>query len=331
MATVQIKVPPKLKPVFLGPARVRGAYGGRGSAKTRTFAKMAAVKAYQFAQAGREGIVLCCRQFMNSLDESSLEEIKAAIRSEPWLLAHFEIGEKFVRTRDGRVAFKFVGLDRNIDSIKSKARILLCWVDEAEPVTEGAWQKLIPTIREEDSELWVTWNPERETSPTHKRFRLSTADDMKSASATSLPTRLMEYRAFWDIGTRDATAIWIAQFVGREIRVLDYYEAVGQPLAAHLGWLRDRGDMGALVRPSPRRGASGSPDRRQVRRPHRAGGLPHADGQEPGQGRGHEAGRGGKTVVPVDLVQRSDDASRPRCLGLVSRETRREPQHRARA
>jgi phage terminase large subunit len=116
---------------------------------------------------------------MNSLDESSLEEIKAAIRSEAWLLPHFEIGEKFVRTVEGRVSFKFVGLDRNVDSIKSKARILLCWVDEAEPVTETAWQKLIPTIREEDSELWVTWNPESETSPTHKRFRVATADDMK--------------------------------------------------------------------------------------------------------------------------------------------------------
>ena len=57
---------------------------------------------------------------------------------------------------------------------------------------------------------------------------------------------LMEYRAFWDIGTRDATSIWIAQFIGREIRVLDYYEAVGQPLAAHLGWLRSRGYGSAL-------------------------------------------------------------------------------------
>ncbi len=48
-------------------------------------------------------------------------------------------------------------------------------------------------------------------------------------------------RAFWDIGVSDATAIWIAQFVGREIRVLDYYEAVGQPLGAHLQWLRTKG------------------------------------------------------------------------------------------
>lgn len=56
---------------------------------------------------------------------------------------------------------------------------------------------------------------------------------------------LMQVRAFWDLGGRgmksDATAIWIAQFIGREIRVLDYYEAVGQPLAAHVQWLRSRG------------------------------------------------------------------------------------------
>lgn len=52
---------------------------------------------------------------------------------------------------------------------------------------------------------------------------------------------LLPTLAFWDIGIRDATAIWIAQFVGREIRVLDHYEAVGQPLGAHLDWLRTKG------------------------------------------------------------------------------------------
>lgn len=57
---------------------------------------------------------------------------------------------------------------------------------------------------------------------------------------------VMQLRAFWDIGVRDATAIWVAQFVDREIRVLDYYEAVGQPLAAHLEWLRSKGYGKAL-------------------------------------------------------------------------------------
>ena len=61
---------------------------------------------------------------------------------------------------------------------------------------------------------------------------------------------LMTYRAYWDIGgtgaKADATAIWVVQFIGREIRVLDYYEAVGQPLATHVNWLREKGYGKAL-------------------------------------------------------------------------------------
>lgn len=60
------------------------------------------------------------------------------------------------------------------------------------------------------------------------------------------PDPLMQYRAFWDIGTRDATAIWVAQYVGTSIRVLNYYEAVGQPLGTHLEWLRANGYGSAL-------------------------------------------------------------------------------------
>lgn len=56
---------------------------------------------------------------------------------------------------------------------------------------------------------------------------------------------LMTLRLFWDLGGRgaksDATAIWVAQFIGKEIRVLDYYEAQGQPLATHLNWCRSKG------------------------------------------------------------------------------------------
>lgn len=52
---------------------------------------------------------------------------------------------------------------------------------------------------------------------------------------------LMEFKSFWDIGTSDATAIWVAQFVGTQVRMLDYYEAVNQPLGTHLAWLRAKG------------------------------------------------------------------------------------------
>ncbi len=298
MTTARIELPPKLIPVFEGEADVRGSYGGRGSAKTRTFAKMTAVRAHIWDAAGREGVILCGRQFMNSLDDSSLEEVKAAIRSEPWLEPFFDIGEKYVRTKSGRIRYVFSGLDRSIESIKSKARILLGWVDEAEPVTEESWQILVPTLREEDSELWITWNPKRKSAAVESRFRNPTDPRFKVVEMnwsdnpwfpaklerdrqrdqrerpeqyrhiwegdfiTALtgayyskhllearqqgrigkvqPDPLMQVRAFWDIGFNDSTAIWVAQFVGREVRVLDYYEAQGQPLAAHLVWLRDR-------------------------------------------------------------------------------------------
>lgn len=307
MATARIELPRKLRPVFSGRADVRWACGGRGSAKTRSFAKMAAVRGYMFGMQGVGGIILCARQFMNSLEDSSLEEVKRSIEDEPWLAAYYEIGEKFIRSRDGRISFTFAGLDRNIASIKSKGRLLLCWVDEAEPVTDEAWMTLIPTLREEGSdwnaELWVTWNPKRKTAPVEGRFRFTTDKNTKGCvinwrdnpkfpaklerdrqkdkrerpeqydhiweggyavinegayyAASIVKAReegrigkvaadpLMTLRAFVDIGgtgaRADAFSLWVAQFVGKEIRVLDYYEAVGQPLASHLAWCREKG------------------------------------------------------------------------------------------
>lgn len=304
---VSVKIPDKLKPLFIGPADVRASHGGRGSAKTRTFAKMAAVKGYMFGVAGHSGIILCARQFMNSLDDSSLEEVKRAIEDEPWLAAYYEVGDKFIRSHDRRISFAFAGLDRSIDSVKSKGRILLCWVDEAEPVTAEAWSTLIPTLREEgegwNAELWATWNPKRKNAACEKRFRFANdalircvemnwRDNPKFPeklererqrdmverpeqyahiwegdyvsmvegayfNASLLKVRqekrigfvpadpLMATRLFFDIGgtgaKADAVAIWVAQFIGREIRALNYYESVGQPLATHVEWLRNNG------------------------------------------------------------------------------------------
>ncbi|QEK93992.1 PBSX family phage terminase large subunit [Achromobacter insolitus] len=170
MTTAEIQLPPKLIPVFSGAARYRGAKGGRGSAKTRSFALMTAVRAYMFAQAGVSGVILCGREYMNSLEDSSMEEVKQAIRSVPWLDAYFEIGEKFIRTRSRRVSYTFTGLRHNLDSIKPKARVLIAWIDEAENVSAIAYQKLLPTVRENDSEVWLTWNSELDGSPTDLRF-----------------------------------------------------------------------------------------------------------------------------------------------------------------
>jgi phage terminase large subunit len=62
---------------------------------------------------------------------------------------------------------------------------------------------------------------------------------------------LLPLRAFIDIGgagaTADAFTIWIVQWVGNEIRVLDYYESAGQVLAFHVNWLRSRGYQNAIL------------------------------------------------------------------------------------
>jgi phage terminase large subunit len=134
---------------------------------------MTAIRGYQLAEAGLDGIILCAREYMISLEDSSMSEVKSAIRSVDWLNDYYDIGEKYIRTNSGRISYSFAGLARNLDSIKSKTRIHVCWVDEAESVSEAAWRKLIPTVREKDSELWITWNPEREESATNQRFRVN--------------------------------------------------------------------------------------------------------------------------------------------------------------
>jgi phage terminase large subunit len=307
VTAVQVKLVPKLIDVFTGRADVRGAYGGRGSGKTRSFAKMAAVEGYRHGMAGTSGQIVCGRQFMNSLADSSLEECKRAIEEEPFLAEYYDCGENYIKSMDGRIWFTFVGLDRNLASIKSKGRILLMWVDEAEPVTDSAWDIVEPTLREEgtdwNAELWVTWNPKRKTAAVETRFRASKDPLIKVVSCNwrdnpAFPERLerqrlrdlaerpdqyghvwegefasivegayftsdlikakaegrigrvaadplMTRRVFVDIGgtgaKSDAFTMWVAQFVGYEVRVLDYYEAQGQPFATHLEWLTERG------------------------------------------------------------------------------------------
>lgn len=301
--THTIELPDKLVPVFEGKARFRGAHGGRGSGKTRSFAKMSAVIGAKAAQEGREGVILCARQFMNSLADSSFSEVAAAIRDDAWLSSVYEIGETFIRTKDRRVEYLFVGLARNLSSIKSKARILLCWVDEAEDVSEPAWVVLIPTVREDGSEIWVTWNPRLKASATNKRFRNASDSDTRiielnwrdnpwfpgvleverqrdkrdrpeqyehiwegayatAATGAYYATNLLEAKMtgrvrpitldpllpIWshhDIGGKGAKAdnyvIWITQRVGSLIHVIDHYNAQGQPLSAHVNWMRSRG------------------------------------------------------------------------------------------
>lgn len=173
MSSTNVEIIPKLIPVMSQPGVMyRCAWGGRGSGKTRTFAVMSAIRGYMYAEQGVSGVILCGREFMNTLSDSSMEEIKQAIREVPFLNDYYELGESYIRTKNRMVDYIFAGLRHNLDSLKSKARILLCWVDEAESVSMMAWDKLLPTVRGiEEAETWITWNPEKRGSPVDKMFR----------------------------------------------------------------------------------------------------------------------------------------------------------------
>lgn len=93
MSAVSIELPPKLIPVFEGPAFIRGAYGGRGSAKTRSFATMLAADGLRMAQAGISGLIVCGREYMNSLADSSFAELAFTIAETPWLAAGYDVGK----------------------------------------------------------------------------------------------------------------------------------------------------------------------------------------------------------------------------------------------
>lgn len=172
-------IPPKLVAMFKTPSRYKVTYGGRGSGKTRSFAFMSAVFGSICAAQNKTGIILCGREFQNSLNDSSFAEVKAAIESDAWLKSQWEIGRQYIRHVSGRVEYVFSGLRHNIESLKGKARILLAWVDEAEQVSEMSWKTLIPTVREPGSEIWVTYNPASSDSATHRRFRDNASPDMQ--------------------------------------------------------------------------------------------------------------------------------------------------------
>lgn len=168
MTTATIKLPSKLVPLFTparGDLRFRCAFGGRGSGKSHTFALMAAIWGY--AEPMR---ILCTRELQNSIKESMHAQIKNAIESLPWLADHYEVGEAFIRGKNGS-EFIFKGLRHNISSIKSMAQIDLCIIEEASDVPSHSWQALLPTIRAPRSEIWAVWNPKDQTDPIDRMMR----------------------------------------------------------------------------------------------------------------------------------------------------------------
>lgn len=291
---------------LLQPSRYKGAYGGRGSGKSHFFAELAIEDALREPGESGSGLRMACiREVQKSLKESAKRLIEDK-------LAQFRLGERdgfkvynelITTPKDGVIVFNGMQ-NHTAESIKSLEGFKRAWVEEAQSLSARSLTLLRPTIRDEGSELWFSWNPRRRVDPVDAMLRgpeLPTGATVIQANwsdnpyfpavleqerqdclrqtpdqydhiweggyATVLegayyarelakakaerrigkvaPDPLLTIRLFVDIGgtgaRADAFTIWAAQFVGKEIRYLNYYEAVGQPVGSHLEWMRAEG------------------------------------------------------------------------------------------
>lgn len=285
-----VEFPERLDFLF-EPARYKIAYGGRGGAKSWGFGRALLIMGAQ-----KKIRVLCAREFQNSIAESAHALLSQQIDL-LGLSGFYEIQEKRIIGANG-TEFIFKGLRHNVASVKSTEGIDVCWVEEARTVSKSSWDVLIPTIRKEGSEIWISFNPELEEDETYKRFVKNPptgakvvkigwqdnpwfpdvlkqealdlkardpaayltvwdghckvvldgaiyANEIMAATEANRFTRVpydgaKPVHTFWDLGRADMTAIWFAQVVGFEFRIIDYYQNRGHALGHYLKHLQGR-------------------------------------------------------------------------------------------
>lgn len=296
MTSLQIPTARAFQPL-LNPSRYKGAHGGRGSGKSHFFAGLLIEDHLRFS--GMRSV--CIREVQKSLKDSAKRLLDDKVEE-------FDLAKYGFRSLTDRIETPGGGLiifqgmqDHTAESIKSLEGFKRAWVEEAQTLSARSLQLLRPTIRDEGSELWFSWNPRRKVDPVDVLLRTQGAlptdatvvsanwddnpwfpkvlnqerlDDLRDrpdsydhiweggyvtaqdgayyakclavAKGENRICRvprdpLMHTYAFFDIGgtgaKADACSIWLIQFVGKEIRCIDYYEAVGQELSEHVGWL----------------------------------------------------------------------------------------------
>jgi phage terminase large subunit len=163
-AVSRIRFPKKFEALFQ-PEKVRYRifYGGRGGAKSWCFARALLAKGTKSPMR-----ILCAREFQTSIKDSVHKLLSDQIY-ELNMESFYEITQTTIRGING-TEFIFAGIKNNTNNIKSIEGIDVAWVEEAQSVSANSWNVLIPTIRKQDSEIWVSFNPELPTDDTWKRF-----------------------------------------------------------------------------------------------------------------------------------------------------------------
>lgn len=226
-----IQLPAKLAELFsepLGAYRFRVMHGGRGSGKSRAMAIMALVWGYS-----KSLRILCTREVQASIKESMHAELRAVIEDNPWMQSHYKVLEQTIRGRNG-TEFIFRGLHNDAKTIKSLSGVNLCLIEEGQDISQRSLDALLPTIREEGSEIWIAYNPENETDPVDAQFRQFKSDNIACVEVNYFDNpffpssleeqRLLDYRN----KTRDEYLwIWEGKYLKRSLNqvFVDKYES----------------------------------------------------------------------------------------------------------
>jgi len=160
-----IELPPKIMDTLFTEHkyRFRVLYGGRAGAKSHSI-----VTALLALGATNPIRVLCVREYENSIDDSVKTLLADKIKELG--LSYFYTIEKDVIVGNNGTEFKFRGLKHIGNSIRSFEGVDYCWVEEAHAVSASSWNVLIPTIRKEGSEIWISFNPNLKTDWVYRKF-----------------------------------------------------------------------------------------------------------------------------------------------------------------
>lgn len=164
--------PEKLEFLF-APHRYKILHGGRGGAKSWGIARALLILGAQ-----RPLRVLCARETMQSMSDSVHRLLKDQARALELTDYHIEKASIWMEHVSGeRTEFTFSGLRHNVHNIKSLEGADIVWIEEAANVSKESWDTLIPTIRKDGSEVWISFNPVLETDATYTKFVLNPPPD----------------------------------------------------------------------------------------------------------------------------------------------------------
>ena len=165
-----IQFPEKLQCLFT-PSRYKVLWGGRGGGKSQNIARALLLQGGM-----QKHKILCAREIQRSITESVHALLVEQI-NDMGMQHVYEVQKTTIINRLNGTEFLFAGLRTNIANIKSIPGITRVWVEEAQTVSKASMAVLIPTIRSEGSEIWLSFNPELEDDPIYQDYVVTPPDD----------------------------------------------------------------------------------------------------------------------------------------------------------